>query len=178
VREKRKGGGGKLVRSEVATIRFDPETRYLAELAARKQRRTFSSFVEWAVMEALGGFECGEGLTFKQAAPELWDVSEPDRVVRLGLKYPYLLNYEEQVWWKIVQICRCFWTGYLDRNGEEYVINNRLDRVVWQNVRAYWDLVKNVATGNTMMNTLSSKPLGRVIDELSGFPEGKHVSQI
>ena len=46
-------GGSKLNRSVTATIRLTPQMRYMAELAARKQRRTFSSFVEWAVVEAL-----------------------------------------------------------------------------------------------------------------------------
>jgi hypothetical protein len=46
--------GGKLGRSATVTVRLDPKTRYLAELMARKQRRTLSSFVEWAVEQTLG----------------------------------------------------------------------------------------------------------------------------
>jgi hypothetical protein len=34
-------------------VRLDPKLRYLAELAARKQRRTVSSFIEWTIEEAL-----------------------------------------------------------------------------------------------------------------------------
>ena len=41
-------GGSKLNRTETVTIRLDPKLRYLTELAARKQRRTVSSFIEWA----------------------------------------------------------------------------------------------------------------------------------
>ena len=47
--EMRKGGGGKLSRSETVTVRLDPKLRYLAELAARLHRRTLSSYVEWAI---------------------------------------------------------------------------------------------------------------------------------
>lgn len=50
---KRKGGGGKLSRSEIVTVRLDPKLRFAVELAARKQRRTASSFIEWAVEEAI-----------------------------------------------------------------------------------------------------------------------------
>jgi hypothetical protein len=50
---RRKSAGSKLNRSTTATIRLTPQLRYMADLAARKHRRTFSSFVEWAVMEAL-----------------------------------------------------------------------------------------------------------------------------
>jgi len=49
----RGGGGGKLNRSETVTIRLDPKLRYLTELAARQQRRTLSSFIEWAIDSAL-----------------------------------------------------------------------------------------------------------------------------
>src|SRR6516165_4850387 len=50
---KRKGGGAKLVRSETVTVRLDPKLRYLGEIAARKQRRTVSSFIEWAIEDVL-----------------------------------------------------------------------------------------------------------------------------
>ena len=48
----RKGGGGKLSRSETVTVRLDPRLRYLAELAARLHRRTLSSYVEWEIGRA------------------------------------------------------------------------------------------------------------------------------
>ena len=41
-------------RSVTVTFRLDPRTRYLAEIAARKQRRSLSSFIEWAIHETLG----------------------------------------------------------------------------------------------------------------------------
>ena len=59
--EKRKGGGGKLARSETVTVRLDPKLRYLAELAARKQRRTVSSFIEWAVEQSFSGVNLYQG---------------------------------------------------------------------------------------------------------------------
>ena len=49
----KKSGGGKLSRSEAVTVRFDAELRYMLELAARKHRRTLSSYIEWAVEESL-----------------------------------------------------------------------------------------------------------------------------
>lgn len=45
--------GSKLPRSEILTVRLDPKLRFAAELAARKHRRTLSSFTEWAVEEAV-----------------------------------------------------------------------------------------------------------------------------
>src|SRR4051794_21564371 len=46
-------GGAKLNRSETVTVRLDPKLNYLCELAARAQRRTKSSFIEWAVADSL-----------------------------------------------------------------------------------------------------------------------------
>lgn len=43
----------KLNRSETVTVRFDPRLNYLCELAGRAQRRTKSSFIEWAVQQAI-----------------------------------------------------------------------------------------------------------------------------
>lgn len=43
----------KLNRSETVTVRLDPRLNYLAELAGRAQRRTKSSFIEWAVQQAI-----------------------------------------------------------------------------------------------------------------------------
>jgi predicted HicB family RNase H-like nuclease len=41
-------------RSITVGVRLDPKVRYLAELAARKQRRSLSSFIEWVVQESFG----------------------------------------------------------------------------------------------------------------------------
>lgn len=49
----------KVRRSETVTVRLDPRMNYLAELAARSQRRTKSSFIEWAVQEAIKGMDLG-----------------------------------------------------------------------------------------------------------------------
>ena len=54
-------GGGKLTRSEVVTVRMDSQLHYLAELAARKHRRTLSSFIEWAVQQSFKTVELYHG---------------------------------------------------------------------------------------------------------------------
>lgn len=48
-----RNGGSKLSRSETVTVRLDPMTRYLAVLAGRNQRRTLSSYIEWAIQSAI-----------------------------------------------------------------------------------------------------------------------------
>jgi hypothetical protein len=102
-------GGGKLNRSETVTVRLDPKLRYLAELAARKQRRTLSSFIEWAVEDSLRRVMLYEGTGYNNDEsisvvdePRLWDADEAERFARLAILYPELLTYEEQKLWKVL----------------------------------------------------------------------------
>jgi hypothetical protein len=107
---KRKGGGAKLSRSETVTVRLDPKLRYLADLAARKQRRTLSSFCEWAIEDALSrvviyqepDINGDHDISVADEAAKLWDVDESERFVRLATSYPDLLNHEEQELWKLL----------------------------------------------------------------------------
>ena len=79
-------------RSETVTVRLSPRTRYLAELAARRQRRSLSSLVEWAVNgmvdETLGDLA------------DLWDVDPEVRFLKLAQRHPELLTFEEECRWK------------------------------------------------------------------------------
>ena len=45
--------GSTLARTEIVTIRLTPKLKYLADIAARKHRRTLSSFIEWALAETI-----------------------------------------------------------------------------------------------------------------------------
>jgi hypothetical protein len=104
--EKRKGGGAKTSRSETVTVRLDPRTRYLAEVAARAQRRTLSSFLEESARQSadttLLGDRNGVPCQLHEVADKLWDVDPMDRFVKLAMNFPHLLDYEEQKLWKFV----------------------------------------------------------------------------
>lgn len=117
-------------RTAVTTLRFDPRIRYLADIAAKVQRRNLTDFIEWAIEEAvktisikagnnpygdndepLYGDGPGAAVTGRKDASvldysiaarshELWDVDEADRFVKLATKFPYLLDYEQEQLWK------------------------------------------------------------------------------
>jgi len=114
--DQKRGGGSKLTRSRTVTVRLDPKLHYMAELAARQQRRTLSSFIEWAIEEALREVPMTSHLdtsaTASTATSFLWDVDEPDRFVMLALRNPELLNHDEQVLWKLITECGAFWEKY------------------------------------------------------------------
>jgi len=106
---RRRGRRSKLTRSETVTVRLDPKIRYLAELAARKQRRTLSSYIEWALEDSLARVALYQGsgyndtsTTVADEAAQLWDVDEAERFARLAIRYPELLTHQEQEWWKLL----------------------------------------------------------------------------
>ncbi|MGZ8927241.1 MAG: hypothetical protein ACXW04_12900 [Methylobacter sp.] len=109
-KETKKASGSKLSRSETVTVRLDPKLRYLAQLAARKQRRTLSSFIEWAIEDSLQRVELYPGSSYNDAprtvqneTNKLWDVDEVDRFCKLAISYPELLTHEEQRLWKLIK---------------------------------------------------------------------------
>jgi hypothetical protein len=79
--------------------------RFSAELAARKHRRTLSSFIEWATQEALNktfiGGKSNETAAF--VAGKVWDISEGRRFVNLATKYPEMLTHDEEVLWRFIE---------------------------------------------------------------------------
>lgn len=145
---KRKGGGAKTARSETVTVRLDPQLRFLAELASRKQRRTLSSYIEWAVEQSLKNVNIDEGSdipgddpeTVQEAARRLWDIDAAERFVKLAIGYPSLLNHDEQEQWKMLLD-----SGVLDlartRASHGGIIWDRgmLEDVVCPALRALWD---------------------------------------
>lgn len=149
-------GGGKLRRSKIVTVRLDPKLRYLAELAGRSQRRTLSSFVEWAVEDALSRVELLgrlEATTVAGAADQLWDVYEPDRFVRLASRFPALLTHVEQVLWKLIREHGGVWKGRYDQYGR-WCFNPNVDEVDYEFLRAHWDKFVAVAKGSAEQSTL------------------------
>ncbi len=150
---KKKGAGGNLNRSEVITVRLDPKLRYLAELAALKQRRTLSSYIEWAIQDSLNrvylregtGYNGDEGTTFFDETDRLWDVDAPDRFAKLALHYPELLNYDEQKKWKLIRENGNLWKGRMIFGKWTWVVEE--GDLIIERLRKYWDEFCAVAEG-------------------------------
>lgn len=152
-----RAGGGKLNRTETVTVRFDPKLNYLCELASRAQRRTKSSFVEWAVAEALKNVELPEVLEFEdfdnsghvtisEKSSELWEVDEADRLVALALIAPALLAHDEQLIWKLVKENGYVWRGRYNGSGE-WSWETSSSSLIRDRLRENWDKFKAVAAG-------------------------------
>ena len=138
--EKRKAGGGKLTRSETVTVRLDPKLRYLADLAARKQRRTLSSYIEWAIEDSLDRtnlYSSGDTSLANESA-NLWDVDEADRFAKLALRHPDLLTHEEQVRWKLVRENGLLWRGRFAGNDKKWTWDVEESSLVFDRLRQHW----------------------------------------
>ncbi len=145
-------GGDRKVRSETVTVRLDPKLRYLAELAARKQRRTLSSYVEWAIEASLERVDLadsgnGPAVTVSDGAAQLWDVEEPDRFGKLALRYPELLTHHEQTVWKLLRENGYFWRGHFDPQTDHWTWSIGEESLVWERLRTFWSLLNQVARG-------------------------------
>ena len=148
---KKKRSGGRLGRSETVSVRLDARLRYIAELAARKQRRTVSSFIEWAIEETLKVTNLTEETDFDgkrsfwEAASQLWDVSDSDRFAKLAFNYPDLLTYEEQVLWKLIRENGLLWRGSYSGPNNQWVWEVEKRNFAYNKLREHWDTFVKVA---------------------------------
>lgn len=169
-------------RSETVSVRFDERLRYLAEISARVQKRTLSSFIDWAVETALVHVNIGprrsnrwllyKGIdeeaserlhaTIADVANELWDYDEADRFVHLAFEYEHLLNRDEQVVWKLIRERPYFWRESTPLPpdhilaGDPFGMDQSRPKYIPEltRVREYWDHLKAVAKGQEPPSTL------------------------
>lgn len=150
---KKKGGGGNLTRSQVVTVRLDPKLKFSAELAARKQRRTVSSFIEWAVEEAIGHLDAKAGSSFNDLINRVWDVEEADRFLKLAVNYPDLLTYDEEKIWKLLIKTSTFWNH---EKGSEHLFNE--STIDFYILRKNWNTLIKIVSGEAEEADLDLAP--------------------
>jgi hypothetical protein len=169
-------------KSEVVSIRLEPRLKYLAELAARKQRRSLSSYIEWAVQKGLEELDLELASTFldlldqlslpvknrqhqrtsvamAEQAFHLWDSDEAYRVVRLGACFPQLLTHDEQEICKLVRENDFVWkpkfqTWQPDLRWAALILKQPID---WDRLRDCWPIFRDVARGARSPSELPGK---------------------
>lgn len=152
-KETKKASGSKLSRSETVTVRLDPKLRYLAELAARKQRRTLSSFIEWAIEDSLNTVEIYHGSGYNgdhsrkvyDEINTLWDVDEADRFCKLAISYPELLTHEEQRLWKLIKELDMAIVGEKDEQTWSLLLDGK---PIYPAIRALWGSLWDCVNGD------------------------------
>ena len=168
-RKKENHGQGKSRRSAVVSVRLDPKLRYLAELASRKQRRTLSSFIEWAVEDSLDRVNFVPGVSVASMAENLWDVDEPDRFTNLAFEYEYLLTHDEEILWKLIKENGYLWKGRFNESGEWDWKASR-GTLIYARLREYWSAFTAVALGKKPQTALPGW-------KKTGSPEAKSLKR-
>ena len=118
-----------------------------------------SSFIEWAIEQNLKNtyLELVEGsdeiLSIASEASDLWDVDEPDRFVKLAIRYPQMLTH---VLWKLIRENGSLWRGHYDEKTKEWTWRVRLDTFIFERLRESWEAFRAVAYENGSKETLPS----------------------
>lgn len=156
--EKRKGGGAKISRSETVSVRFDPRLRWLAEIAARIQRRSVSSYIEAAVEQNLHDvlLEKEPRVSVADNAKLLWKMSEAARLARLSRLYPHLLTHEEEKWVRAaLQAHKAL--GITSRDEDDQV----------DYLQPYWEFIKKAASDDEPLQAILAGVL-KIKTEIDG----------
>lgn len=96
----------KAVKGRFVTVAFDEKTRFLIEMAARKERRTVSSLINEAVHEYIPKMTYAEGGNFTPLTAlvdEIWSPIAATRFVLHADRLPSTLTFEEQILWQLIQ---------------------------------------------------------------------------
>lgn len=142
-----------MARSEIATLRLDPKLRYFVELVARMQRRTISSYLEWAAEQSLDLIlvtdSAGSSHSIRNEIGELWDVDKVERFVKLASRHADLLDHRQQILWRLIRENRYVWP----RSDEGQPIAN----LSIGKLSMYWDRFVAVANGKAGESVLPNE---------------------
>lgn len=159
--ERKKGAGGKLKRSEIVTVRFDPRVLFGAELAATRQRRTLSSFIETAVEEQLKAVSAGPVGSIADVVEQVWSTDPVRRFARLAFHYPHLLSHDEQRLFELVSGCAPFWKGQWE--GDYWVWHIEPSSLILSAVEDHWELLQRILAGEAEASELPGLPRRRLV---------------
>ena len=95
-------------KGESITIRVNPKIKYGVELLSRKQHRSLTSVVEWAIDKALKDSQDGfffpdelydpvTGRRSSDALELLWDPDEISRFIKLAYGWKSLMTYDKVI---------------------------------------------------------------------------------
>jgi len=161
----KKAAAGK--RSQSVSVVLDSKLRYLAEIGARKHRRSLSNYIEWAIEASFKKNVSREHHTdvnndesSASWLDQLWDAYESDRFVKLAFNSPGLLTNEELVLWKLIRANNFLWAEFIFRSPD--MIDRKWiesdEHFHYERLREYWDTFKAVARGEADLSTLPTLP--------------------
>jgi hypothetical protein len=160
--------------AEIISVDLEPKLRYLAEIAARKQRRALPDFIEWAVKEYLlrlfarlpelskdeylGAFSIDEILN------SCGDGDESDRFVNFAFTFEDSLAADGQILLELIRGSDILWrkdddqyvdVGNQSEGSEKKILLTDVRYLMIERLREHWDKYKAVVRGEAELSTLS-----------------------
>lgn len=175
---RKKGGGGKMNRSEIIQARLDPKLHMAAELLARTKHRTLSNLVETLIdaevekckisvvshnMEHkdFNGYaqKKTHTLSIKEAINQIWTTENADLFALFAFNLPDSLNSEELCIWEHIMETSYLWedistiTNQKMHNKKYWpVINQRY--LSKEHLREHWKLLAPILDGKEPIDKL------------------------
>ncbi len=150
----KKSAKGTPNKAEALTMRVSPKLKYGLELLCRKQHRTLTSVMEWALSKALNDTNEGLFMDGHNLLERLWEPDEPARLIRLAYDWHQLMTYEEEIIWKTICENAWYWTG--ETNYGEFIWDARDEaNLNTQRVRDDWEILKKIPEEQASVSDLS-----------------------
>src|SRR3990167_395646 len=190
---RKKGGGGKLNRSEIIQARLDPKLHMAAEIMARAERRTLSSFIERSIEQMAKTLKVKRNLfntwmspdyeiftqdklyshfdrvTVEEAVKDIHGNHEAISFFKFASYFPELLTRDEEELFRTIISIPYFWM-YYPINTEDQ--KGRIIHTSWAQVNAVEGLVYDHLI--EYWDSLKSKEIE--IEYLENLPVGKEIS--
>lgn len=136
---------GSRSKSEVITIRINPKLKFGLELMARLHNRSVAQTVELSIQRVLedpyDGIQNLRDVRYdRDIINKLWSPHRGERLFKMVIEHPELLNYEEEVLWN--KLTRAGVTeGYLAgaELGELTVLPNCNRQELEERIAEFWD---------------------------------------
>lgn len=158
-KQKSKGAGGKLSRSEIIQARLSPKVRFAGDVLARLERRTLSSQIETIIENTAknttialktSGSAGKNSVNLMAFVDGIWHFDEATRFVIFGLSLPNLLTEEEAILFRKILDCPHFWIHTkavmldADMNAikEEIMPLHTVDGLLRRNLSFFWERLK------------------------------------
>jgi hypothetical protein len=189
---RKKGGGGKLNRSEIIQARLDPKLHMAAEIMSRSDRRTLSSFIERVIEQAAKKHKVKRNLFFPwwsddpelfchdkiysksdvvtvdEALQDIGNEHEAIRFLKFATYFPDLLNKDEEEIFSKIIFTKYFWMHYPVTTEDENGVVISKD---WHQVSA----LEGIVLANLIEYWPRIKSNQIKIEELDELPRGKKI---
>jgi hypothetical protein len=171
----KKERGARRIGSDTVSVRMEAKLLFALRLAAAKERRTLSGFIEATVAEAarrimVAQDEQGEPASAWAVAEQIWEADEAKRLMHLATLYPELLTQHEERLWNLIWYSTAFSRERPKRGGS--TLYDPAVYIDWGAVEKHWDTLKAVAAEEEQMSAL---PKGEPIAESKITAQrGKH----